>query len=494
MTTQGTLWWRSCCAGWQVLKVAIVDANEHANRLYAGQASSVVGQWLAWEMDRAGVQQSAADAADIILLAFAGALDWSQECRRALRRAGVLADAARRNGRPYVIAGGPVDAIPITALAQADAVAIGEGYYLVRELLSRVIADDSAADIDDWLRAYQHAITRSQLAEVAMDPERPWLMLNPPGEIATPDARIDWSVPPVKSDDKVVRVIGSKGCHFKCGFCATTYRQQYAMNPHESRVLRTVGRLVAAGERVQILSNDPLNIPWFRNVSARLDSESFTVAEVADRANRAAIIRSRPRMARFGVEGLSERVRRAFGKPIASDALVELLADFHGHGINTHLFFIVGAPYESATDWAEFRDLYRRLGLTLRKGLCRIKLTTFIPTPPAPLTRYVPGAAYERRMADLRHWIGANAASRHIVYVRGRGNDTRVASVAEQLGVGHDVAQRLCASDETIDLAPRVEDFSRLQHGLVSWPIESRRRWQVSETYRRRMAAAQEVA
>lgn len=477
-----------------MLKLAVIDANEHANRQYAGQAVSVVAQWLEWEMGRAGVTPAPVAEADVILLAFAGALDWLQECSRALRRAGIDTTPARRAGAPYVIAGGPADAIPLTALTVCDALAIGEGYHLVRDLLARVKAGEVTADIDAWLTQYPHAITRAQVAAVERDPQRPWLMRERIDPLARPDTRIDWTVPPIKSDDKVIRVIGSKGCHFKCSFCATTYRQPYAMNPHEATVLRTVGRLAAAGERVQVLSNDPLNIPWFRRISARLDSESFTIAEVADRENRAAIIRSRPRMARFGVEGLSERIRTAFGKPIADDAIVDLLADFHRHKINTHLFFIVGAPYESGDDWQQFRALYRRLGLTLRSGLCRIKLTTFLPTPPAPLTRYMPTAAYEGRMRDLRQWIGANAASRHVLYVVGRGNATRIGSVAEQLAVSPAVAARLCASPDTVDLAPSVDDLARMQHGLIEWPIDVRRRWRVAETYRRRMIGGRSEA
>lgn len=477
-----------------MIRVAIVDANERADLEHSGQAASVVAQWLAWETQRAGVPLADPGDADVILLCFAGALDWAAECARELRRVRVVPEASRRAAAPYIVAGGPVDATPLTALGVADALCVGEGYRLVRELLARVLAGESVRDIDAWLTQHEHAITRQQTEPLARDQERPWLFAAPPPRLATPDTHIDWDVPHVRSSDGVTRIIGSKGCHFKCSFCATTYRQPYQVTPHQHRVARAVRTLSARGGRVQILSNDPLNIPWFHTLEGRLDSESFTIAEMADDANRAAVIRTKPRIARFGVEGLSERIRRAFGKPIADDRVLEIIADLHGAGINTHMFYIVGAPYEAADDWAQFRALYARLARTVRRGLCRIKLTTFLPTPPAPLTRYVPGAQYAARMAELQQWIGANSASRHIVYIRGRGAASRARSVAEQLAIQLPVAQRLCESQDTIDLAPTPDDYARLQHALIEWPIDLSRQWKIADVYRRRMAAPTEVA
>lgn len=474
-----------------MLNVAIIDANEKANRAYAGLASSVVAGWLTWECKQAQVTVVPPEEADLVLLCFSGALDYVENCRRYLKRYGIEPSAARRQGRPYVITGGPADAIPFAALEIADALAVGEAYTFVRQVLGLVTAGQRIAAVRDFIVAYPHAIERSQLAGLERDRDRPWLLVAEAPKLASPDAWVDWAgVPPVRSDDKVVRLIGSKGCHFKCAFCATTYRQTYRKNENEAQVLGQLRALKRQGERVQILSNDPLNLPYFRAISSRLDSQSFTVQEVKDRDNRMAIIRSGVGIARFGVEGVSPRIRKAFGKPITDDELIDALVHLHEHKINTHMFFIVGSPYETADDWADFRSLYERLTRTLHRGICRVKMTTFVPTPPAPLARYVPDLTYEREVTRFRSWVSGNAASRHMVYIQGRGGRTHTANVAEQLAVPLALAETLVSSpDGTVDLAPTLEEFRRMTAEVVAWPLPDTTRWKVGNVYRAKMTS-----
>ncbi len=468
------------------MHLALIDANEKANKEYAGVASSVVSGWLKWECQQAGIALYPPASADIVFLVFAGALDWQAECTAYLRRNRIEPNAKRRQCRPYIIAGGPCDAIPFTALSVADAITVGEGYAFVRELLA-MLDGASVDDVRQWIITYPHAIERAQVEALRRDPARPWLLSTDAPSLAVPDERIDWGVPPVRSDDKVVRIIAEKGCHCKCAFCATTYRQRHQQNDNEARVLGALQNLKAAGERVQLVSNDPMNLPYFRRISTKLDSQSFTVMEMSDDANRAAIIRSGVGIARFGVEGISERIRKAFAKPISNDHLLSVLADLHTHKINTHMFFIVGAPGESAQDWQEFREFYDRLARTIRNGICRIKFTTFVNTPPAPLARFVPDLTYEREMESMRDWIGKNAASRHLVYVRGRGGKSHVANVAEQLAISSSEALHLVEAHGSIDLLPTIDDARRAIWEVVDWPISTEVRWKIAATYGRRM-------
>lgn len=472
-----------------MLSVAIIDANEKANVAWKGLAASVVAGWLRWEIDRAGLTLADPRTADVVLLAYAGALDWRANCTAYLRRFGIEPRAERRVRRPYIVAGGPCDAIPLTVLDVADAVGVGEGYNLVRMLLYRVRSGESVDEIDGWLTEYQHAITRRQTVDLTRDAAAPWLLSEPAPVLAEPDPYVEWDMPPVRSDDGVVRIVASKGCHLKCAFCATTYRQGYRADNDGDRVLRRVKGLVAAGERVQLLSNDPANLPYFRRVVGDLDSESFTILEVGDPGNRAAIKRSHIKISRFGVEGISERIRRAFGKAITDDQILEILADLHGAGRNTHMFFIPGAPYEQERDWVEFRVFYERLTRTIRNGICRVKFTKFLPTPPAPLARFVADLSYELRLADTSAWISGNAASRHILYVAPRLAKTHALNVAEQLSVSLPVAQSLLTGGRqgAVDLAPTVEDAARLPWEVVRWPIAPHLRWKVGEVYRDRM-------
>lgn len=193
-------------------------------------------------------------------------------------------------------------------------------------------------------------------------------------------------------------------------------------------------------------------------------------------------------MARFGVEGVSERIRMAFAKPVQTDQLVEMLADFHEHHVNTHLFWIAGAPFETDSDMGEFVRLWERLAKTIQWGICRMKFTTFNIIPPAPLCRFLPGNSYEARYTRfLKDWRPKNAASRHIIVIPFRKNASRVGDVAEMLGIDEKVAAALCSKPETVDLAPTAADFRRLQGELVRWPQPPEARWRAAEVYRSRM-------
>lgn len=479
-----------------MLRIGLIDANEKANERYRDLAASVVAGWLRWEAEHAEIAFVEPERADIVLLAFAGALDWEAECRRYLRRHGINPDARVRRA-PYVIAGGPVDAIPLTALRTADAVAVGEAYIFVREILDRVRGGASIGDIRAWIASYRHAIERSQVVDIQRDPEAPWLLAEEMDPLAEPDPWVDWSMAPaVRSDDKVVRVVASKGCHLKCGFCATTYRQAYSQNPDTEKVLSTLRSLKARGERVQLLSNDPANLPYFRQAAGMLDSQSFTILEVGKRENRDAIARSKIRISRFGVEGISERIRVAFGKAIPNAQLLEIIDDLHMRGQNTHMFFIPGAPYETEDDWSDFRGFYERVTRTVRRGICRIKFTKFLPTPPAPLARFVTDRVYEQRMLETRRWISNNAASSHVLYVAPRMGRTYTANVAEQLSISLDHAQALTAGDggRVVDLAPTAQDARRLPWEIVRWPIAPEIRWKIGSVYRDKMARNSDVS
>jgi hypothetical protein len=476
-----------------LLQIALIDANEKANKQYAGQASSVVSGWLTWEVTQAGLAFCKPSQADIVFLVYAGALDWLAECRAYIKRSGVEVDAKRRRGKPYIIAGGPCDAIPFTVLSVADAMAVGEAYNFVRQVLDRVNGGCTLDELQAWIVEYPHAIERSQIDVLRRDKQQPWLLADPAPKLASPDPWIDWSVPPVRSDDKVVRIIAEKGCHCKCLFCATTYRQTHKQNMDADQVLGTLQALKVKGERVQIVSNDPMALPYFRRISTKLDSQSFTIMEVSDDANRRALIRSGVGIARFGVEGISERIRKAFAKPIANDKLLSILAELHANKINTHLFFIVGAPFEDASDWSEFRLFYERLSRTIRSGICRIKFTTFVNTPPAPLARYVPGTQYAEQMDGLRAWIAGNAASRHLIYVRGRGIDSHLVNVAEQLSVSVQDVARFADNSGTVDLLPTDADAQRAIWEIVDWPISAKKRWRMADIYQRRMTGVEPV-
>lgn len=464
------------------MRISVIDANERTSESWAGITASVVGQWLAAEVESSRHSLVNPETSpDVVLLAHSGVVDFRKNCRRALRKYRVPVNAETRHEDPYVIVGGPIDAAPTTALEIADALAVGEAYRFVRDCLActtvgqmRQVATDSP-----------HAIARSQIAGLERDEQRPWLLAKSPGPLAQPDGEIDWNVADVKSDDHVVRVIGSKGCHLKCGFCATTYRQEY-QSSGEGRLRARVDRANAAGERVQILSNDPLNLPGWQRVSGKLDHASLTVMELMDWGNLSALIARRPRIIRVGMEGVSERIRRNFGKAVADTDFLDRMLRLHRARVNTHSFWIGGAPFESVDDWGEWQTLMMRLNAGADWGIHRAKISAFQPSPPAPLGRFLPPTAPPTYTRDAVMGWRTDETERlsRVLIVCGGQSDAWRDRVAESLGV---VKAQLPERDDTLDLAPTVDDYARMPSELVAWPIRREVRHKVGEVYKRRM-------
>ena len=474
------------------MKVAIIDANEQVNSEWKGIVSSIIGQWLDLECQDAGVEVvQDASSADLIFVCHTGAVGYAPAIRKALKAANVEPEAGRRGWRPYIVAGGPVDSTPHQALLSADAMTVGEAYESVRMIL-RVCASatGTAAEVDEMLEAYPHAITRRQIMQLPRDRLRPWLYAEVPPVLATPGRKIDWTVPPIKSGDGVTRILGSKGCHFKCGYCATTYRQVLSENPNPALVREQMERILADGGRVQVISNDPANLPWFLDLPAN-DSGSYTVEELLVPQNFAAVVRQKPKIVRFGVEGISQRIRWAWQKPIPNVDLLRILNTLAESGIDRHIFLIIGAPYESAEDYEAFKELF--LQLASSKGrILRIKVTAFTAAAPAPLARFVTGDAVDTRWKAHYDWYMHNAASRYMMPVAPRQSKTRVNDLAEMLSLPLELAswlqgQATKSPDNTFDLAPDEESNARLLWNVVGWPTTPRQRFRFAETFRERM-------
>lgn len=469
------------------MKIGIVDANNRTAAEYKEVPASIVSQWIEWEAKRAGVFLVDPREADVVFLVFAGAVGWRAASAGKLRSVGIVPDRQKRGRRPYIITGGAIFTAPMTALHIADAVAVGEAYALIRKVFELSTQGAPVDALRNWIRDYPHAIEADQVEDLARDPERPWLLARPAALGVSPDPRIDWSVPPIKTDDRVVRISGSKGCHFKCFFCSTSWCQPYAINPNGAGAALLIRRLTEKGERVQIMSNDPANIPWFQGIHDRLDHGSYTIHEVRSPLVRARLVEQKAKIVRFGVEGLTERVRKAVGKPIPEDELIGVIQDLNNRGVNTHAFYIVGLPFEREADWIGYRKYWERLSKALQKGIHRVKYTAYTPCAPAPAHRFLGGSEYEARYKAHKDWMLRNSASRHILSIDPKMTKSRAEDVADLLSIPKPVALALCSAKETTVLAETEEDYARMTSELIEWPFPRAKRFAAGEAFRRRM-------
>jgi hypothetical protein len=479
-----------------MLKVAILDANttgDDTTEMTIHLTNSMVANWLAWEFDSRNVPISTDYAtSDILFLVYAGAVDWLPAVKRFLKKHAIPSSPSARNRKPYIITGGAIDVAPFVALSVVDALAVGEAYHFIRSLIDLLENDSSLEDIRGWIVDYPHAIEQSQLSPLAEDPDYPYLLASPPPKLASPDDWVDWEGQPlIRNDDKVVRIVAAKGCHLRCKFCATTYRQTYRIHPRQGMLAKQVEALNEAGERVSLITNDVGVLPALHLLAnkAQLDSQSLTIKSVRDPENLEAIIEANTKIIRFGVEGVSERVRQAFGKPIDDAELIDILAYIHSRRRNSQLFFIVGSPYETREDWVAHERFVRALFKRVEWGVLKFKYTAFQPNPPTPLARFLPARQYYRNMGKFKDDYLNDFVSRHGLLIWARKPDNLIDTLADVYHVPRAYFRNLYHDEETIDLLPTVDMARRAKWEVIDWHLSPDKRWNLGNSYARTMGA-----
>jgi radical SAM superfamily enzyme YgiQ (UPF0313 family) len=117
---------------------------------------------------------------------------------------------------------------------------------------------------------------------------------------------------------------------------------------------------------------------------------------------------------RIGVDGLSERIRAAIGKRIASGELVDLCRRLVGWQKQVRLFLVCGYPLETDDDWLEFSDVVKGLA-ALDSGLIHMTFHAFVPVPPAPLSIFPLEDSFENRWdAFFERFMYGSYRSSHV--------------------------------------------------------------------------------
>lgn len=340
------------------MKLAILDSN-YTDDSYSGLAAT----WLRWELQRAGVSESAPELADVLLCTVSSQQGISQ-LRGALRRV--------KNKRAKVILGGGGCYAPAVFDQIADVCCVGEGARFMRTLLSD---------------GYEAAC---QLPEA-------WL----PGDMrtVTPNRDFPWEIPPLNHPDGTSRVFGSRGCRYRCLFCQTGWENDYRVNPEPERLRQQVRWLEAQRRRLAVVTNDGADVGVML-----VGQQEFVSVRFANLKRMMPITRERAKSVRIGVEGVSERLRRAVGKPVPNDELVELSYQCLQNGVGVRWFFVAGLPGETDADYDELRSLTAQLK-RLPRGVVMMNFHAFIPQPATPLCVLPLEDTYWERFDEFRRWF-----------------------------------------------------------------------------------------
>ena len=342
------------------LKIAVIDTN-YTKPHHVGLA----GTWLKWELEQSGIDESCPSGAEFLFCTVSSQQGVSA-LRGALRRIG--------NKKARVIVGGGGGWGPAVFDEVADVVCVGEGARFVRTLLT-----------DGY--------------KTALGLPEAWI---PGGNTPViPNIDFPWELPPLNHPDGTVRVFGSRGCRYRCLFCQTGWETSYRVNPDSARLSKNIAMMERQGRRVAIVTNDG------SEERVKLSGQTEFLSMRFDNLKRLMpLTRQVVKSVRVGVEGVSERLRVAVGKPVLNAELLDVTFELltQANGVGVRWFFIVGLPGETDADYEDLKFLVQELH-KLPKGCVMMNFHAFIPQPATPLGVLPLADDYWERFDEFRRWF-----------------------------------------------------------------------------------------
>lgn len=358
----------------QSTSYAILDAAYGKD---AARFRGMAAKYLAWELKGLDAKVvSDPRTADVVLVTYPAPHD-IMTFDRALRGHGIEPRRSHRSPNQAVIVGGGIGLSPAILDERADVVCVGEGRRFIQTLI------------------------RDGLSAAKKCPNA-WV----PGEVrrVIPDDEFPWDLPPVRYEDGIIRLFASRGCKKKCLFCQTGWATPYRENPDTAKMLDQQDRLISAGQPTALVTNDASALA-FANELRTQAHYSASYSQTLALLDGGVTLSHKVKSIRFGVEAVSENLRRLVGKPIPTKGLVDLTVKLLNDGIGVRWFMIAGLPGESDDDWEDLKLAVLRIKSEAHKGACQLSFTAFVPDPAAPLCLAPLEDLYWERWLKFKGWF-----------------------------------------------------------------------------------------
>jgi radical SAM superfamily enzyme YgiQ (UPF0313 family) len=182
---------------------------------------------------------------------------------------------------------------------------------------------------------------------------------------------------------KIARIEIARGCKNKCKFCSISHLKSY-----RELSMEDIYPLVSSA-KAKVLSlfcpspsqhSDRSNIDMMcYSLNKKRVEIDMRLADISKYTGQS--------MPRFGMDGLSERIRKANNKPLSNDKIINTIDEFHSRGKRGIGFgMIVDLPGETREDWEEFYDTMNRLNNRIDDNDFVVKIVpcAFSPKPHTP--------------------------------------------------------------------------------------------------------------
>jgi len=175
------------------------------------------------------------------------------------------------------------------------------------------------------------------------------------------------AVPGVAGHSDIINIETARSCKGKCNFCSIAWTcGKYSETTPENieNILKNISDIRESNEKLKVTLSAPdsAGFKYSKEYADILESygvrNRFGSVKFDTLKENLSLTESDPTMkVRIGIEGFSERLRKAMGKPISKEQFCEGMETLLDAGIfNFQFFMILGIPTEREEDYEEFRE------------------------------------------------------------------------------------------------------------------------------------------
>lgn len=279
------------------------------------------------------------------------------------------------------------------------------------------------------LYEHRHAGDPQRLVSITPKNDAPFPVRRATARSPLPPEALRLPIPYDEDGIGTARIRISMGCPYPCSFCQEGWDQK-PYRERSAEELRSALREAKARQGAVAVDLYSFNFNMHRELGAILADSAALFGIVTLRSQRLDLLGRNPacweaqrmlgkRIATFGVEGISARLRRFLGKRLPEEDLGKGLAVVFASPPLEIKIFLIGTGLEKEEDYSEFEDFCARFSAKAAKAGCRVilSLTPLLASPHTPLALRGVGvgkeafAAFEARVKVIARAAGLEARS-----------------------------------------------------------------------------------